>query len=128
MASASRTAHIVGVGITPWKWTKRLLPSAARTSADTHQVALSAAITALLDAGLSYDKVDHAISGGSELGHTGAPFYTLGKTGIPIHSVDLDSCVYTAHHLIQSGGADAVLVVGVDQVWYLGSEKPESIP
>ena len=109
---------IAGIGISLWSWPRTSLPG-IKTKSATHQLAISAGTKALLDAGVSYDTVDHAIGCGDLRGSSSDVFYTFGKTGIPIHEVDNDSGVYTAYHFIKSGSSHCILVIGIDQVTQL---------
>ena len=106
--------YLVGIGISPWSWPRTSLPS-MKTKGAVHQLAISAGTKALLDAGVSYDNVDHALACGDLRGDNDV-FYTFGKTGIPIHAVDNDSGLYAAIHFIKTGNAHCVLVIGLDQV------------
>lgn len=104
-------AYIAGIGSTPWSWPRTHL-GPVKTRAAAVQLSLSAGTKALLDAGVSYDDVDHAFV---DEGATEIP-YTFGKTGIPIQRAGTESGVYAAARLIGTGSAHCVLLIGVDQV------------
>jgi sterol carrier protein 2 len=105
---------IAGIGLS----SSSTWASSTTTRDGFEELALSAAIKALLDAGITYDKVTHGIGcvndAGTRVGDK--PFYALGATGIPICEVDSDAGLYTAASLIRGNGAGCVLLIGPDEV------------
>ena len=78
---------------------------------------------ALADAGIAYDRVEHAIAsyiyGDSTCGQTA--LYELGLTGVPVLNVNNNcssgsSALYTARKFIQGGLYDCVLALGFEKM------------
>ncbi|KAI7978437.1 hypothetical protein EIK77_001961, partial [Talaromyces pinophilus] len=116
--------YVAGVGMTPFQSPKKSAASAANPAGDYFDLAVSACVKALLDAGLTYDDVDQGV-GCYVFGDSACAqrvFYTLGMTGIPIYNVHNycssgSSGLYMANQFIQAGTADCVLVVGFDKMY-----------
>lgn len=115
---------IAGVGMTPFRSPKKSASQSANPGSDYFDLAVEAAVKALLDAGLTYDDVDQGIAsylfGDSTCGQR--VFYALGMTSIPIFNVH-NYCsagstgLWLANQAIKSGQADCVLVVGFDKMY-----------
>ncbi|KZV61374.1 thiolase-like protein [Peniophora sp. CONT] len=106
---------IVGVGCTAF-----IKPRGART---TNDMALEAATKALLDAGITYDDIEHAyvgyVYGDSTCGQSA--LYGLGLTGIPITNVNNNcstgsTALFNAANLIRAGQADCTLALGFERM------------
>ncbi|KAL8243724.1 hypothetical protein R6Q59_009982 [Mikania micrantha] len=79
---------------------------------------------ALLDAHLTYDDIDTGVAcycyGDTTSGQR--IFYQFGMTGIPVYNTN-NACatgstgLHLARTLVRNGAADAVLVVGFEQMW-----------
>ena len=111
---ADATAYIVGIGVTPWGWPRDLiLPLKTQNAAI--QLSMSAGIKALLDAGITYESVDHAFMCDCMGDDTSVP-YKFGRTGIPIQRTGAESGLFAASRLIKTGSADCVLLLSVDKV------------
>jgi acetyl-CoA acetyltransferase len=111
----SERALIAGVGMIPF-----VKPGAN----DPYPImARRAAHAALADAGLPYDRVQHAyvgyVYGDSTCGQ--AALYELGMTGIPIFNVNNNcstgsTALYLAHQAVASGVVDCALALGFEQM------------
>ncbi|KAF9888955.1 sterol carrier protein 2 [Aspergillus nanangensis] len=116
--------YIAGVGMTPFQSPKKSAASSSNPEGDYFNLAVSACVKALLDAGITYDEVDQGVGSYVFGDSAGAQrvFYTLGMTGIPIYNVH-NYCsagstgLYMANQFIQAGCADCVLVVGFDKMY-----------
>jgi sterol carrier protein 2 len=115
---------VVGVGMTPFLSPKRSAAQARDPGSDYLDLAVEAAVKALVDAGITYDEVDQGIGSYVYGDSTCAQrvFYSLGMTSIPIFSVNNWCCsgstgLYLANQAIKSGAADCVLVVGFDKMF-----------
>ncbi|KAI0030339.1 thiolase-like protein [Vararia minispora EC-137] len=106
---------IVGVGCTAF-----IKPRGTRT---TNDMGLEAATKALLDAGITYDEVEHAyvgyVYGDSTCGQ--AALYNLGLTGIPITNVNNNcstgsTALFNAANLVRAGAADCALALGFERM------------
>jgi sterol carrier protein 2 len=84
---------------------------------------LEAATKALLDAGITYDDVEHAyvgyVYGDSTCGQ--AALYNLGLTGIPITNVNNNcstgsTALFNAANLVRAGAADCALALGFERM------------
>jgi acetyl-CoA acetyltransferase len=78
---------------------------------------------ALADAGISYDKVEHAVAGYcyGESTSGQAALYELGLTGIPVVNVNNNcstgsSALYLARNAVRGGMADCVLALGFEKM------------
>ncbi|KZW02134.1 thiolase [Exidia glandulosa HHB12029] len=125
----TRRTFIVGVGCT-----KFIKPRAQRTAED---MGLEAATKALLDAGVTYDAVQHAFVGycyGDSCTGQRA-LYGLGMTGIPITNVN-NNCatgsvaLYHANTYVKSGVVECALALGFEQMspGSLGTNFPDRPP
>ncbi|KAI9278546.1 thiolase-like protein [Phascolomyces articulosus] len=110
-----RKVYVVGVGMS-----KFIKP---RGLVDYPEFALEAAVKALNDAGLSYDKVDFAacgyVFGDSTSGQR--VLYQLGMTQIPIINVNNNcstgsTALYQARAAIASGNAECALALGFERM------------
>lgn len=120
----SQSTFVVGVGMTPFNSPKKSASLAANPDSDYLDLGVEAAVKALLDAGITYDKVDQGIGcyvfGDSTCAQR--VFYGLGMTGIPIFNVN-NYCssgstgLWLANQAIKSGNADCVLVIGFDKMY-----------
>ncbi|KAI3198393.1 hypothetical protein CBS147311_6419 [Penicillium roqueforti] len=116
--------YIVGVGMTPFQSPKKSAATSSNPEGDYFNLAVSACVKALLDAGINYDDVDQGVGCYVFGDSAGAQrvFYTLGMTGVPIYNVH-NYCsagstgLYMANQFIQAGSADCVLVVGFDKMY-----------
>ncbi|KAL7924542.1 hypothetical protein ACQKWADRAFT_319580 [Trichoderma austrokoningii] len=118
------SSFVVGVGMTPFLSPKKSANLAASPQSDYLDLAVEACVKALLDAGLTFDKVDQGIGcyvfGDSTCAQR--VFYSLGMTGIPILNVH-NYCssgstgLWLANQAIRSGDADCVLVAGFDKMY-----------
>jgi len=106
--------YVAGIGTTSWSWPRTVIPP-VKTQKAAIQLAISAGTKALLDAGVSYDNVDHAFACDGTGDDNTIP-YTFGKTGIPIQRAGTESGVFAAARLIRTGSAHCVFLIGVDQV------------
>lgn len=117
-------SFVAGVGMTPFNSPKKSASLAANPESDYLDLAVEASVKALLDAGITYDKVDQAIGcyvfGDSTCAQR--VFYSLGMTGIPIFNVN-NYCssgstgLWLANQSIRAGDADCVLVTGFDKMY-----------
>lgn len=117
-------SYVVGVGMTPFNSPKKSASQATNPESDYFDLAVEAAVKALLDAGITYDKVDQGfgcyVFGDSTCGQR--VFYSLGMTGIPIVNVN-NYCssgsagLWLANQAIRAGDADCVLVIGFDKMY-----------
>ena len=112
MASKARVA---GVGMIPF--------AKPGQSEDWDVMAEKAARLALADAGVSYDQVQHAFVGYVYADSTAgqSALYRVGCTGIPIVNVNNNcstgsTALYLARQLIELGGADCVIALGLEQM------------
>lgn len=105
-AMPASSAHIAGVGV-----------SHGGVSID-ESTAISAAVKALLDAGVTYGEVQHSVACflDDQLRIPPRCFDTLGMKGAAVSVVDNDSGLFTAVQYIKSGQANCVLVLGIDRV------------
>ncbi|KAL7956198.1 thiolase-like protein [Trichoderma compactum] len=121
----SPSSFVVGVGMTPFLSPKKSASLAANPQSDYLDLAVEAGVKALLDAGLTFDKVDQGIGcyvfGDSTCAQR--VFYSLGMTSIPILNVH-NYCsssgstgIWLANQAIRSGDADCVMVVGFDKMY-----------
>lgn len=118
------STFVAGVGMTPFNSPKKSASLASNPDSDYFDLAVEAGVKALLDAGITYDKVDQGIGcyvfGDSTCGQR--VFYGLGMTGIPIFNVN-NYCssgstgLWLANQAIRSGDADCVLVIGFDKMY-----------
>ena len=116
--------YIAGVGMTPFQSPKKSAANTSNPEGDYFNLAVSACIKALLDAGINYDDVDQGVGCYVFGDSAGAQrvFYTLGMTGIPVYNVH-NYCsagstgLYMANQFIQAGAADCVLVIGFDKMY-----------
>ncbi|QRV76794.1 peroxisomal 3-ketoacyl-CoA-thiolase P-44/SCP2 [Ceratobasidium sp. AG-Ba] len=122
-------AFIVGVGLTAF-----IKPRAQR---DTSDMGLEAATKALIDAGITYDKVQAAwvgfAYGDSCCGQRA--LYNLGMTSIPITNVNNNcstgsTAIFHAASWVRSGLADCTLALGFEQMspGSLKSNFPDRAP
>lgn len=110
--------------MTPFRSPKASASSARDPDSDYFDLAVEAAVKALLDAGLNYDDVDQGVGcyvfGDSTCAQR--VFYSLGMTGIPLCNVN-NYCssgstgLYLANQAIRAGQADCVLVIGFDKMY-----------
>jgi acetyl-CoA acetyltransferase len=107
---------VIGVGMTKFE-----KPGARDW--DYPDMGRDAGEAALADAGISYDRVEHAIAsyvyGDSTCGQTA--LYELGMTGVPVLNVNNNcssgsSALYTARKFIQGGLYDCVLALGFEKM------------
>lgn len=118
------STYVAGVGMTPFNSPKKSASLTDDPASDYINLAVEAGVKALLDAGITYDKVDQGIGcyvfGDSACGQR--VFYGLGMTGIPIFNVH-NYCssgstgLWLAGQAIRSGAADCVLVIGFDKMY-----------
>ena len=118
------STFVAGVGMTPFNSPKKSASLASDPASDYFDLAVEAAVKALLDAGITYDDVDQGIGcyvfGDSTCAQR--VFYGLGMTGIPIFNVN-NYCssgstgLWLANQAIRSGAADCVLVIGFDKMY-----------
>lgn len=118
------STFVAGVGMTPFNSPKKSASLASNPDSDYFDLAVEAGVKALLDAGITYDKVDQGVGcyvfGDSTCGQR--VFYGLGMTGIPIINVN-NYCssgstgIWLANQAIRSGDADCVLVIGFDKMY-----------
>ncbi|CAO3661322.1 unnamed protein product [Umbelopsis vinacea] len=108
-------AYVVGVGMTQFIKPRGLV--------DYPEMGLEAATKALLDAGISYDKVEHAFTGyvygDSTCGQR--VLYQLGMTQIPIINVNNNcstgsTALYQARILVESGVVDCAMALGFERM------------
>jgi sterol carrier protein 2 len=122
--TGSSSSFVVGVGMTPFLSPKKSANLATNPQSDYLDLAVEAGVKALLDAGLTFDKVDQGVGcyvfGDSTCAQR--VFYSLGMTGIPIINVH-NYCssgstgLWLANQAIRSGDADCVMVVGFDKMY-----------
>jgi sterol carrier protein 2 len=120
----SSKTFVAGVGMTPFKSPKKSASSSRNPDSDYFDLAVEAAVKALLDAGVTYDDVDSGVGcyvfGDSTCAQR--VFYALGMTGIPLCNIN-NYCssgstgIYLANQAIKSGQASCVLVVGFDKMY-----------
>lgn len=111
----NQEVYVAGVGMIPF--TK---PAASEAY---HLMGAKAAAAALADAGLGYDKIDHAYAGfvyGDSCSGQRA-LYEVGMTGIPVINVNNNcatgsTALYLARQAIASGTSECVIVVGFEQM------------
>ena len=106
--------HIAGVGISSLK--SSYLPETTESALIDH--ATTAGTQALLDAGITYNDVDSAItcSLNRSLPIPPACFEAFGKTGCPISEVDNVSGLRIAAQAIASGQSNCTMMIGMDKV------------
>ncbi|KAJ5278669.1 hypothetical protein N7478_004041 [Penicillium angulare] len=120
----SPPVFIAGVGMTPFQSPQKSAANSSNPEGDYFNLAISACVKALLDAGINYDDVDQGVGCYVFGDSAGAQrvFYSLGMTGIPIYNVH-NYCsagstgLFMANQFIQAGCADCVLVVGFDKMY-----------
>jgi sterol carrier protein 2 len=120
----STTTFVAGVGMTPFRSPKKSASQAQNPNSDYFDLAVSSAVKALLDAGLTYDDIDQGI-GCYVFGDSTCAqriFYSLGMTGIPICNVNNycssgSTWIYLANQAIKAGQANCVLVIGFDKMY-----------
>ena len=120
----STPTFVAGVGMTPFRSPKKSASQAQNPNSDYFDLAVSAPVKALLDAGLTYDDIDQGIGRYVFRDSTCAQrvFYSLGMTGIPICNVN-NYCssgstgIYLANQAIKAGQANCVLVIGFDKMY-----------
>lgn len=102
-------AHIAGIGI-----------SDTAGDAELHNIAVSAGIKALLDAGVTYSDVDHSVAGflNERMRIPRSCFGAFGMEGAPICEVDNNSALFTAVQCVRSRQTNCALVIGIDSVGY----------
>jgi len=116
-ANASRKAYVVGVGMTKFEKPGRRIdfcyPDMGREAGEA----------ALKDAGISYDKIEHACVGYCYGDSTSGQraVYELGMTGIPIYNVNNNcstgsTALMQATQLIKGGLADCTLAMGFEKM------------
>lgn len=117
-------SFVAGVGMTPFNSPKKSANLATDPQSDYFDLAVEAAVKALLDAGITYDKVDQGI-GSYVFGDSTCAqrvFYSLGMNGIPIVNVN-NYCssgstgLWLANQAIRAGDADCVLCIGFDKMY-----------
>lgn len=99
--------HIAGVGIS--SFSRRELADGA----------VAAGAKALLDAGITYAKVQLSIACSLEDADLRVPqicFKAFGKQKAPICSADSHSALYMGSQCVRGGQADCVMLVGLDAV------------
>ncbi|MFC9664664.1 lipid-transfer protein [Nocardia sp. NPDC127606] len=111
----SQRVVVAGVGMIPFTTPSRT---------ETYDVmGTTAALAALADAGIGYEKIQQAyagyVYGDSTCGQ--AVVYGLGQTGIPVINVNNNcstgsSALFLARQAIESGAMDVVLAVGFEQM------------
>lgn len=107
---ANSPLYIAGVGVSR--------VDAAISNALAHELGVSAAVKALLDAGVTYDDIDHSVVCFLD-DHVKIPksgLESFGKTGSSVSEVDCYSGLFAASQAIKSGYADCVLMIGLDEV------------
>jgi acetyl-CoA acetyltransferase len=109
--SGSAEVAVVGIGMHPF---------GRHGGVSGLQMAASAARTALLDAGVSWDDVDFAAGGSDASGNADTMVASMGLTGVPFVNVHNGcatggSALITAHTMLVAGEADLALVVGFDK-------------
>lgn len=111
----SNRVNVIGVGMT--KFTK---PGA---SPEYYEMAREAGQIALKDAGIPYEKIQHAyvgyVYGDSTCGQRAV--YELGLTGIPVINVNNNcstgsTALWLARQAIESGAAECVLALGFEKM------------
>lgn len=107
---ASRPVYIAGVG------TCHL--TATSSKASVHDIVISAATKALLDAGITYNEVKQNVACflGRDLRVGRSSFDFFGKTGAPVTEIDCYSGLSGASHFVKSGDAECTLLIGFDRV------------
>jgi len=114
-SSVTSKVVIAGVGMIPF-----VKP---REAGPYNEMGEQAAWLALEDAGLNYDKIQHAyvgyVYGDSTCGQ--AAIYKVGLTGIPIINVNNNcstgsTALYLARQAVENGAADCVLALGFEQM------------
>ena len=106
---------VAGVGMVPF--------ATPRLSRDYVALAADAVRSALADAGVGYEAVQHAYAGyvyGDSTSGQNA-LYEVGMSGIPVVNVNNNcstgsSALYLARQAVASGAADCVLAVGFEQM------------
>jgi sterol carrier protein 2 len=108
-------AYVLGVGLTPF-----IKP---RKTRDYVELGYEAGVKAMLDAGITYDDVEHGVAcycyGDTCSGQR--IFYQFGMNSIPIYNTS-NACatgstgLHMARTLVRTGGADCVLVIGFEQM------------
>lgn len=112
MAQQNRV-FVIGVGMTKFE----------RCERDGRELAQEAALEALKDANIDYDKIEQAfcgyINGMSCLGQIS--LYGIGMTGIPVYNVNNNcatgsTALYLAYNAVRSGQNQAVLALGFEKM------------
>ncbi len=100
-------AHIAGVGT-----------SSATNNSSFDELAISAGTKALLDAGITYNVVDHSVACflDDQLRIPRSCFDAFGLERAPVSEVDAHSGLFTAVQCVRSGQANCVLLLGLDRV------------
>ncbi len=111
-----RTAHVVGVGMTPFT-------KPGVSGEDYPGLARTAVVEALADAGIEYSRVEQAVVGYVHADSTAGQraLYEVGRTGIPVLNVNNNcasgsSALFQARQLVEAGMADCVLAVGFEKM------------
>ena len=112
MATGNRV-FVIGVGMTKFE----------RCDKEARELGQAAAIDALKDAGIDYDKIEQGfcgyINGMSTLGQQ--TLYGIGMTGIPVYNVNNNcstgsTALFMAYNAIRFGQNDAVLALGFEKM------------
>ena len=108
------SAYVAGVGIT------LVDASSARSNHILSELAISAGMKALLDAGVTYGDVNQSVACflDQDLNIPKACFATFGKTGSSSCEVDSYSGFNIASQSVKSGYASCVLMIGLDKVFW----------
>lgn len=108
-------AYVVGVGMTQFLKPRGLV--------DYPEMGLEAATKALLDAGISYDKVEYAYTGYVYGDSTAGQrvLYQLGMTQIPVINVNNNcstgsTALYQARMLVEKGVVDCAMALGFERM------------
>jgi len=111
----NRKVYVAGIGMIPF-----MKPGA---SAPYTQMGAQAALAALDDAAISYDKVEQAyvsyVYGDSTSGQ--AAIYGVGLTGIPVFNLNNNcssgsTALFLARQAVSSGAAECVIALGFEQM------------
>lgn len=99
--------HIAGIGLSP------------STKSNLDNLAISAGTKALLDAGITYGKVELAVACFLNEPDVRIPrscFKAFGRQKACVSEIDGHSALFTAVQCVRSGQTDCALLVGVDSV------------
>lgn len=109
MSTNKAAAHIAGVGISL---------SETESNASIESLAVSAGTKALLDAGITYAKIDLSIATfcEPELRIPKSCFRTFGNQKAAVTEVENHAALFTAASCVRSQQAECVLLVGIDLV------------